>query len=61
MTPTLQELLDHGLLTQDEVTELECYLSCSPETWLAAPLHLQDKVWMGVALLDLEPGDETRH
>lgn len=56
MTPTLRDLLDHGLLTPDEAMELECYVTSRPETWLAAPLHLQDKVWQGVVLLDLEGG-----
>lgn len=56
MTPTLRELLDHGLLTPDEAMELECYVTSRPETWLAAPLHLQDKVQQGVALLDREGG-----
>ena len=61
MIEPLRDLLEHGLLTPDEAMELECYVTSRPETWLAAPLHLQDKVWQGVALLDLEPGDETRH
>ena len=61
MTPTLRELLDHGLLTEDEAQEAEGYVTSRPETWLRAPQHLQEKVWMGVALLDLEPEDQTRH
>ena len=54
MQMTLRELLDHGLMTLDEVTELGCYLTTNPESWWDAPEALREKAARGVVLLDLE-------
>ena len=55
MQETLRELLDSGLMTLDEVTELQAYLTADPQTYWRAPQALRDKAWMGVALLEAEP------
>ena len=61
MAPTLRELLEHDLLTLDEAQELEGYVTSSPQTWMRAPWHLQQKVWRGVVLLDLDETEAVRH
>ena len=55
MQATLRELLDNGLMSEDEVTELQAYLTADPETYWRAPQALRDKAWMGLALLEAEP------
>ena len=55
MQATLRELLDNGLMTLDEVTELQAYLTADPETFYQAPQALRDKAWQGLALLEAEP------
>ena len=55
MQATLRELVDNSLLTEDEATELWCYLTADPETFYQAPKALQDKAWQGLALLEAEP------
>ena len=55
MQATLRELLDNGLMSEDEVTELQAYLTSDPATWFLAPEALRDKAWMGLVLLEAEP------
>ena len=55
MQATLRELVDNSLLTEDEATELGCYLTADPETFWLAPEPLRDKAWQGLALLEAEP------
>ena len=55
MQATLVELLDSGLLTLDEATELQSYLTPDPATYWQAPKALRDKAWMGLALLEMQP------
>ena len=54
MQATLRELLDNGLMSEDEVTELQAYLTSDPATYWQAPQALRDKAWMGLALLEAE-------
>ena len=55
MQATLRELMDNGLMSEDEVTELQAYLTSDPATYWQAPQALRDKAWMGLALLEAEP------
>ena len=55
MQATLRELLDNGLMSEVEVTELQAYLTSDPATYWQAPQALRDKAWMGLALLEAEP------
>ena len=55
MQATLVDLLDSGLLTPDEVKELQCYLTPGPETYWQAPKALRDKAWQALALLEMQP------
>ncbi len=55
MQTTLRELVDHGLMTEDEATELQAHLTSDPATYWQAPQALRDKAWMGLALLEAEP------
>ena len=55
MQATLVELIDNGLMSEDEANELACYLTSDPETYWQAPQALRDKAWMGLALLEAEP------
>ena len=54
MLTTLRELVDSGLMTLDEVTELQSYLTADPLTYWQAPQALRDKAWQGLALLEIE-------
>ena len=57
MQATLRELVDNSLLTEDEATELQAYLTADPATYWQAPQPLRDKAWQGLALLEAEqPG-----
>ena len=51
MAPTLQELVDHNLLTQAEALELNSYLTSDPLTYWLAPQTLRDKAWMSLPLM----------
>ncbi len=54
MQMTLHDLMDNGLLTPDEATELQAYLTSDPETFYQATQALRDKAWQGLALLEAE-------
>jgi len=41
-------------MSEDEVTELQAYLTSDPATYFQAPERLRDKAWQGLALLALE-------
>lgn len=56
MQATLVDLVEHQLLTPDEATELQAYLTADPQTYWRAPEALRDKAWQGLALLEMEPG-----
>ena len=55
MQQTLSELVEHQLLTLDEATELQAYLTADPLTYWQAPEALRDKAWQGLALLEMAP------
>jgi hypothetical protein len=55
MQATLRELVDNGLMTLDEVTELQAYLTSDPATYWQAPQSLREKAWQGLALLEAQP------
>lgn len=54
MQQTLRDLVDSGLMTLDEATELQAYLTSDPATYYEAPQNLRDKAWQGLALLEAE-------
>ena len=54
MQATLRELVDCGMLTDAEATELQAYLTSDPATYWQAPQALRDKAWQGLALLEAE-------
>ena len=61
MQMTLHDLMDNGLMTEDEANELACYLTADPETFYQAPKALQDKAWQGLALLEAQSEGRLMH
>ena len=43
MPQTLRDLVDSGLMTEAEATELQAYLTSDPATYWQAPQPLRDK------------------
>ena len=54
MQQTLRDLVDSGLMTEAEATELQAYLTSDPATYWQAPQPLRDKAWQGLALLEMD-------
>lgn len=61
MQPTLLELVEHGLLTQDEAREIQGYVTSNPADFLQVPPALQDKALLGLVLLEAEPPPGPMH
>jgi hypothetical protein len=52
MLTTLKEMVEYGLLTLDEATELSCYVTNDPKTFGLAPAWLQVKACRAMDLLE---------
>lgn len=55
MIPTLSEMVSLHLLTPNEATELNAYVTADPQTWLTAPPHLLQKAWAAWQILEFDP------
>ena len=55
MLPTLQEMLDHNLISQDEAVEANAY--CKNQLWHFGlmPVPLQRKLYLAWHLLEFDP------